>query len=225
MVSSETMVQNFQTLSDKIFTQLRGTSRITGGLRKPRSERPPGHDSGECGHGKPGKDLQALGFLLGQVGKPRIMILVAEQQIGQQYYNYWWGTHRGTQTDLNVAENTIMDRFREKGSTSWTPRPRRGASKFPRLSGSGTLRPERRHPGKAGGRGNRHRGESHGPGGGEHRRNSMKSLQANISMRAIQVDNARVLSSGTENAAAVHIDEVTGGWRPSKRPASRCPTR
>jgi hypothetical protein len=30
-------------------------------------------------------------------------------------------------------------------------------------------------------------------------------------MRAIQIDNARVLSSGTENSAAVHIDEVTAG--------------
>jgi hypothetical protein len=45
----------------------------------------------------------------------------------------------------------------------------------------------------------------------------MKSLQANISMRAIQVDNARVLSSGTENAAAVHIDEVTGGSEAIKK--------
>jgi hypothetical protein len=46
---------------------------------------------------------------------------------------------------------------------------------------------------------------------------AMKSLQANISMRAIQVDNARVLSSGIENAAAVHIDEVTGGSEAIKK--------
>ena len=45
----------------------------------------------------------------------------------------------------------------------------------------------------------------------------MKSLQANISMRAIQIDNARILSSGNENAAAVHIDEVTGGAEAIKK--------
>ena len=46
---------------------------------------------------------------------------------------------------------------------------------------------------------------------------SMKSAQANISLRAIQTDNARVLSSATEHAAAVHIDEVTGGSEALKK--------
>jgi hypothetical protein len=49
----------------------------------------------------------------------------------------------------------------------------------------------------------------------------MKSVQANISMRAIQIDNARVLSSGNENAAAVHIDEVTGGTEAIKKASAK----
>jgi len=164
------------------------------------------------------KDLQALGFLLGQVGKPRIMILVAEQQIGQQFYNYWWGTHRGTQTELNVAENTIMDRFREKGFDIVDPQAQAGNIKVPpafqvvELSDRNAVTLGKQVDaeivivGKALAR-----------AVGSIAGTAMKSLQANISMRAIQVDNARVLSSGIENAAAVHIDEVTGGSEAIKK--------
>jgi hypothetical protein len=164
------------------------------------------------------KDLQALGFLLGQVGKPRIMILVAEQQIGHQNYNYWWGAHRGTQTDLNVAENTIMDRFREKGFEIVDPQAQAGNIKVPpafqvvELSNQNAITLGKQVDaeiviiGKALAR-----------AAGSIAGTSMKSLQANISMRAIQIDNARILSSGNENAAAVHIDEVTGGAEAIKK--------
>jgi hypothetical protein len=213
LVSSETMVQNFQTLSDKIYTQSQGyiqNYQIVSETPGPNVHQVTIQATVAMGNLE--KDLQALGFLLGQVGKPRIMILVAEQQIGQQYYNYWWGTHRGTQTDLNVAENTIMDRFREKGFDIVDPQAQAGNIKIPpafqvvELSNQNAITIGKQVDaeivivGKALAR-----------AAGSIAGTAMKSLQANISMRAIQVDNARVLSSGTENAAAVHIDEVTGG--------------
>lgn len=219
LVSSETMVQNFQTLNDKIYTQTQGYIQNYRILSET-----PGTNvhqvtiQATVAIGDLEKDLQALGFLLGQVGKPRIMILVAEQQIGQQYYNYWWGTHRGTQADLNVAENTIMDRFREKGFDIVDHQAQAGNIKVPpafqvvELSNQNAITLGKQVDaeivliGKALAR-------SVGSIAGT----SMKSLQANISMRAIQIDNARVLSSGNENAAAVHIDEVTGGVEAIKK--------
>jgi hypothetical protein len=219
LVSSETMVQNFQTLSDKIYTQSQGyiqNYRVVSETPGPNVHQVTIQATVAMGNLE--KDLQALGFLLGQVGKPRIMILVAEQQIGQQYYNYWWGIHRGTQTDLNVAENTIMDRFREKGFDIVDHQAQAGNIKIPpafqvvELSDRNAVTLGKQVDaeivivGKALAR-------SVGSIAGT----AMKSLQANISMRAIQVDNARVLSSGTENAAAVHIDEVTGGSEAIKK--------
>jgi hypothetical protein len=213
MVSSETMVQNFQTLNDKIYTQTQGyiqNYRVLSETPGPNVHQVTIQASVAIGNLE--KDLQALGFLLGQVGKPRIMILVAEQQIGQQYYNYWWGTHRGTQADLNVAENTIMDRFREKGFDIVDPQAQAGNIKVPpayqvvELSNQNAITLGKQVDaeivivGKALAR-------SVGSIAGT----AMKSIQANVSMRAIQIDNARVLSSGTENSAAVHIDEVTAG--------------
>jgi hypothetical protein len=50
---------------------------------------------------------------------------------------------------------------------------------------------------------------------------SMKSAQANISLRAIQVDDARVLSASSGNAAAVHIDEVTAGSESIKKASAK----
>jgi hypothetical protein len=223
LVSSETMVQNFQTLNDKIYTQTQGYIQSYRILSET-----PGTNihqvtiQATVAVGDLEKDLQALGFLLGQVGKPRIMILVAEQQIGRQYYNYWWGTHRGAQTDLNVAENTIMDRFREKGFDIVDPQAQAGNIKVPPafqvvdLSNQNAITLGKQVDaeivliGKALAR-------SVGSIAGT----SMKSVQANISMRAIQIDNARVLSSGNENAAAVHIDEVTGGVEAIKKASAK----
>lgn len=223
LVSAETMVQNFQTLSDKIYTQSQGY--IQNYQVVSETPGPNVHQvtiQANVAMGNLEKDLQALGFLLGQVGRPRVMILVAEQQIGQQYYNFWWGTHRGTQTELNVAENTIMDRFREKGFDIVDHQAQAGNIKIPpalqvvELNDRNAITLGKQVDaeivivGKALAR-------SVGPIAGT----AMKSLQANISMRAIQVDNARVLSSGNENAAAVHIDEVTGGSEAIKKASAK----
>ena len=84
MVSSETMVQNFQTLNDRIYTQTQGYIQNYQVLSE--NPGPNVHQvtiQATVAMGDLEKDLQALGFLLGQVGKPRIMILIAEQNIGQ----------------------------------------------------------------------------------------------------------------------------------------------
>ena len=213
MVSSETLVQNFQTLNDRIYTQTQGyvqNYKILGENPGPDLHRVTVQAAVAMGDLQ--KDLQALGILLGQVGKPRIMILIAEQNIGQQYYNYWWGQQRGAQTDLTIAENTIMDHFREKGfdfvdnsaqskDIKVTP-----AFQVADLNDRAAITLGQQADaevvivGKA-------LAKSVGSIAGT----SMKSVQANISLRAIQTDNGRVLSSGTEHAAAVHIDEVTAG--------------
>ena len=219
MVSSETMVQNFQTLSDKIYTQTQGyiqNYRVLSETPGPNVHQVTIQATVAMGNLE--KDLQALGFLLGQVGKPRIMILVAEQQVGQVNFNYWWGTARGTQADLNVAENTIMDRFREKGFDIVDPQAQAGNIKIPPafqvvdLSNQSAITLGKQVDaeivivGKALAR-------TAGTIGGT----AMKSIQANVSLRAIQIDNARVLSSGNENSAAVHIDEVTAGAEAIKK--------
>jgi hypothetical protein len=223
MVSSETMVQNFQTLNDRIYTQTQGYIQNYRIL----SENP-GPDvyqvtiQAAVALGDLEKDLQALGFLLSQVGKPRIIILVAEQNIGRQSYTYWWGARQAEQADLNIAENTIMDRFREKGFDLIDPSAQTKSIKIPPAlqmvelgdRGAITLGKEADAEvvlvGKA-------LAKSAGAIAGT----SMKSAQANISLRAIQIDDGRVLSAGSEHAAAVHIDEMTAGAEAIKKASAK----
>ncbi|RJP57054.1 MAG: hypothetical protein C4549_05690, partial [Deltaproteobacteria bacterium] len=49
---------------------------------------------------------------------------------------------------------------------------------------------------------------------------SMKSVQANMSARAIRTDNGAIIASANTHGAAVHIDEVTGGSDALKKAAS-----
>ena len=219
LVSSETLVQNFQTLNDKIYTQTQGyiqNYRVLSENPGPNVHQVTIQASVAMGNLE--KDLQALGFLLGQVGKPRVMILVAEQQIGQVNFNYWWGTARGTQADLNVAENTIMDRFREKGFDIVDPQAQAGNIKIPQafqvveLSNQNAITLGKQVDAEI-----VIVGMALARTAGSIAGTAMKSIQANVSMRAIQIDNARVLSSGTENSAAIHIDEVTAGSEAIKK--------
>jgi hypothetical protein len=219
MVSSETMVQNFQTLSDRIYTQTQGYIQNYRIL----SENP-GPDvhqvtiQATVALGELEKDLQALGFLLGQVGKPRIMILIAEQNIGRQSYTYWWGTQRAEQADLSIAENTIMDRFREKGFDLVDHQAQAQNIKVPpalqlvELNDRAAITLGKQVDAEI-----VIVGKVLAKSVGNIAGTSMKSVQANISLRAIQIDNARVLSAGSENAAAVHIDEITAGAEAIKK--------
>ena len=223
MVLAETRVQNFQLLSDEIYTKTDGfvqNYKIINEKAEKNVYEVTIQATVSTGSIK--DKLDALGLLINQVGKPRVMILIAEQNIGKQHYYYWWGHHRGEQADLTIAENTIMDRFREKGfelvdhnaqSKDIKVAP---AYRVAELNDRAAITLGKQADaevvivGKA-------LAKSIGLVAGT----AMKSVQANISLRAIQTDNGSVLSSGAEHAAAVHIDEVTGGVEALKRASAK----
>lgn len=223
MVSSETRVQNFQLLNDNIYTRTEGYIKNWRILNENRAKNVYEVTiEATVAIGDLRKDLRAIGILLGQVGKPRIMMLVAEQNIGRHYYHYWWGYHRVEQTDLTVTENTIMEKFRERGfdlvdhqaqSKNISVAP---AYRVADLTDQAAITLGKQADaevvivGKA-------LAKSIGAIAGS----PMKSVQANISLRAIQIDDGRVLSSGTEHAAAVHVDETTAGVEALKQASAK----
>lgn len=223
MVSSDTRVQNFQLLNDEIFTKTEGYVQNYRILNEN-----PGKNVYEVtiqasvAIGSIKDKLDALGLLLRQVGKPRVMILVAEQNIGRQHYQYWWGYHGGAQADLTITENTILDLFRAKGfdcvdhqaqSKNIKVAP---AYRVADLNNQAAVTLGKQADaevvivGKALAR-------SIGSVAGT----AMKSVQANVSLRAVQTDNGVILSSGSEHAAAVHIDDVTGGVDALKKASAK----
>jgi len=221
MVSSETRVQNFQLLSDEILTQTEGYVQNYQILSEKQDKDKNVYEvtiQASVATGPLKEKLQALGILLRQVGKPRIMILIAEQNIGQQYYSYWWGQQRGEQTDLTIAENTIMDRFREKGfdfvdhSAQSKDIKATPAFQVAELNDRAAITLGKQADAEV-----VIVGKALAKSVGNIAGTAMKSVQANISLRAIQADDGRVLSSGAEHAAAVHIDEVTAGAEALKK--------
>ena len=223
MVSSETMVQNFQTLNDQIYLQSQGYVQSYKILSE--NQRPNVYEvtiQAAVATGPIKEKLEALGFLLQQVGRPRIMILIAEQNIGRQDYNYWWGYPRGEQTDLTIAENTIMDLFREKGFDFVDHAAQSKEIKVaPAFQVADLSNQAAVSLGKQADAEVVIVGKALARSVGSIAGTSMKSVQANISFRAIQTDNGRVLSSGADHAAAVHIDEVTAGAEALKKASAK----
>jgi hypothetical protein len=223
MVSAETRVKNYQVLNDEIYTKTEGYVKNYTILNENQGKNVYEVTiQASIATGDIKGKLEALDLLLKQVGKPRIMILIAEQNIGKQNYSYWWGHHRAEQADLTISENTIMDRFREKGfefvdheaqlkNITVAPAYRVADINDRAAIGLGKQADaEVVIVGKA-------LAKSVGAVAGT----AMKSAQANISLRVIQIDNARVLSSGSEHSAAVHIDEVTSGVEALKKASAK----
>jgi hypothetical protein len=223
MISSETRVQNFQLLNDEIYTKTEEyvqDYKII--VENQRTNVYEVTIQATVATGPIKKKLDALGLFRQEVGKPRVMILVAEQNNGKQDYSYSWGHHQGEQADLAIAENTIMDHFREQGFEFVDHNP-----KLKDIKSTPAFQLEELNDPAAIALGKEVDAEVVvvGKAVAEYTGNiagtSMKSVQANISLKAIQTDNGRVLSSGAEHAAAVHIDEVTAGAEALKKASAK----
>ena len=223
MISSGTRARNFQLLNDEIYTKTEGyvqDYQIIGENQRKNVYEVTILATVATGLIK--EKLDGLGLLLQQVSKPRIMILVAEQNIGKPYYSNWWGRHRGEQANLPIAESAIMDRFRERGFefVDHTAESK-DVKAAPGYQVAGLNDPAAITLGKQVDAEVVIVGKALVKSAGNIAGTSMKSVQANISLRAIQTDNGRVLSSGTERAAAVHIDEVTAGAEALKKASAK----
>lgn len=121
MVSSETMVANYQVLSDNVYTKTQGYIKSYDVVKEWQG-------SGlyqvlvravvETGPLK--DDLSALGVLQMKAGRPKVLFLIAEKNIGQKYYHFWWwgkSEYRGETVDISAAETAMKEAFVTNGFT------------------------------------------------------------------------------------------------------------
>ena len=221
LIDSQTQVENYQLISDKILSQTKGyISRynVTGETQEGALLRV--RITAEVSLGKLNDDLSAIGILLGQMHKPRTMIMIAEQNIGHEWHAWWWGNH-GEQTDIGVVENTFMDVFTQKGfefvdhATAAKEIRVTGAYKTQDLSveQAKTLGNQADAEvvivGKA-------LAKLYGDIGG-----GMKSVQADLSAKAVRTDTGQVIATATAHAAAVHITDTTAGIEALKKASNQ----
>lgn len=149
-----------------------------------------------------------IGELLAKKGNPRVMVMMEEQNIGE---NYWhWGV------DLAVSEAALVEKFRTKGFQ--VVDKTQAMKKITREALESALEGDAKAMvaqalkygaevlvvGKAFAREASKASEILGGTG-------MTSCQATVQARALNADDAKILASKTQTAPAAHIDATTGG--------------
>jgi hypothetical protein len=219
LIDSQTQVENYQLISDKIMSQTKGyikrynitSETVDSGLLRVQI-------NAEVALSKLTDDLSGIGILLGRMHKPRTMIMIAEQNIGHEWYAWWWG-YQAAQTDIGVVENTFMDVFTKKGFEFIDH-----AAAAKEIKVTAAYKVQDLTADQARTLGNQADAEVvivgkalsrlYGDIGG-----GMKSVQADLSARAIRTDTGQVLASATTHGAAVHITPETAGIEALKKAA------
>jgi len=111
MVDSETLVENFTTVSDKIYSQSAGFICGDQVLSKSTDQYGTYHVKiRACVElGKVEDNLLAIGICLRRMENPRTMLMIAEQNVGQKIHGWWQGS------DLSLVEQKLMEAFGNKG--------------------------------------------------------------------------------------------------------------
>ncbi len=217
-VKSETLVENFQLVDDRILSWSAGYVRKYDILKEGKAPM----DSYEVemraavNLSELRNDDGALAALL-ERENPRVMVMIAEQNIGETNRFYYF------EVDLTAAETAIIDVFRNKGfevvdQTQAKENQQRdvilsaleGNSKAAAAIAA-AQQAELIVTGKAVAK------VATGINLG-----GMKSCQANITARLISADDAKIIATASANAPQAHIDEVTGGTLAIQKAAKKC---
>ncbi|HET6363950.1 MAG TPA: hypothetical protein VFG02_02775, partial [Nitrospirota bacterium] len=144
----------------------------------------------------------------------------AEQNIGSESYAWWSGNH-GEQTDIGVVENTFMDVFTQKGFEFIDH-----ATALKEIRVSAAYKTQDLTVEQAKTLGNQADAEVvivgkalarlYGDIGG-----GMKSVQADLSAKAVRTDTGQVIATATTHAAAVHITDTTAGIEALKKASNQ----
>lgn len=222
LIDSQTQVENFQLISDKILSQTKGYIKrytivgesVDSSLLRVRI-------NADVALDKLTDDLSGIGILLGQMHKPRTIVMIAEQNIGKEWHAWWWGYHsaHAAETELDVVDNTFTDVFTQKGfefidhAVAAKELTISKAYKVQDLSVAQAKTLGRQVDaevvivGKA-------LSKLYGEVGG-----GMKSVQANISVKAVRTDTGQVIAAVTAHGAGVHITDETAGIQALKKAA------
>lgn len=119
LVSSETVVENYQILQDNVYTKTQGYIKnyaLTGEAYNQGLYQVSIRAAVAVGNLK--NDLDAIGLLHAKAEKPRVLFMIAEQNIGHRHYVFWWwgaSEYRGETVDMSAAELSLKEAFLAKG--------------------------------------------------------------------------------------------------------------
>lgn len=213
MISAETVAENYTVLSDRVYARTAGYVKNYQVLSEmPETQLYRVTVKADVSRADLQNDLSALGLLMARKNMPRVMIMIAEQNIGQTTYAYWWDRSMSTQTEMTITENTLMQKLTEKGfnvvdhAVEGKSVQLSNAYKIADLTNDSVQKIGRLYNAEV-----VIYGKAYAKLRGSVLGTSMLSSMANIALRAVNTDNGAVLASATTNAAAAHPDEMTAG--------------
>jgi len=219
MVESEVLVKNYQVVEDNIYSKTSGYIRKYEIIdKKVRSDNTLEITiRAEVAKTDLLQDLDAIGLLITRKGKPRLMVVVDEYNMGE-YYPFW-------SVDLNTSTNSIMSVLMEKG--------------FPFVEQSRVLKNVRKDAVLAALQGDTPSARAIAENVGAEmliigkaiskaasnvpsviRDAGMVSCQSTINLRAIRASDGIVLATATQQASAAHIDKIAGGTQALQKAAT-----
>lgn len=221
MVSSETLVENFQVVRDNIYNKSQGYVKDYKIVKES-----PGTDlyavtiTATVSTENLKNDLGALGLLIARVGKPRTLFMIAEQNVGQEILIYWWGSwgsrggaaFAGQSVEMAVSETVLKEEFLNRGFNVIDISAVTGkfeisnAYRIADLTDTGA-----REIGRKMGAEIIIKGKALAKEGPRTAGSSVGSYLADITLSAVRVDNGQVLASVRGNAAARHVAQHVGG--------------
>ncbi|MBI2571659.1 MAG: flagellar assembly protein T N-terminal domain-containing protein [Candidatus Schekmanbacteria bacterium] len=210
LVASQTMIENYQLLSDKIYTQSSGYVTSHEVVEE--------HQSGnlywvtiraEVSSDKVEGDLAHIGVLSAQKELPRVAVLIGEQSIGFYGWDVYW-------TDIATTESTVMEALQEKGfQIIDTAELKRTVDRpIAEAAYGGDLSAERRLAASLGPRFGADLvivGKAVAKDAGSILGSQLRSVQANVVVRAVRPDTGEVLGIAQAHAAKAHADSASGG--------------
>jgi hypothetical protein len=218
MISSETITENYQLLSDRIYSQAEGY------VKKYKILDEKDEDNvyiveirAQVAVGAVASDLESLKTLMRRKGMPKLLIMVAEQNVGMNKPVYWWGGTGIVSTDMRVVENTLMQVMREKGFTFVDTEV---------LSGKKTVRSpvaylsdkQARRMAKVTDAEVIIVGRAVAKDIGKTWEGTrLRSANAEVAVRAINTDNGEIIAVATQEAVVPHISPTTAGSQALKK--------
>ena len=249
-VQSETLVDNYQLLEDKIYSKTVGYVKkytlTKDGPPQPEINLYEVTIEAVVSDQVLKDDLASLGLLIARKNKPRTMIFIVEQNVGQERWAVSWSfwaygsaadnpavqqavadkMHSGNiladQTNMGIAETTVADVFSQAGFPITDHQVKKGEIKMGKAMTIEALDDSTIQ--KIGSLTDAEiviYGKALAKQQGSLRGSQMNSANANISLRAVRTDTGQTIASGSLNEAAVHIDNVTAGNEALKKASTK----
>jgi hypothetical protein len=209
-VESEVLVENYQTMEDKIYTRTAGYVQKYDiiSTSKQMDNAVEVTVKAVVKVSDLHNDLQAIGIIISRKGKPRTMVLVDEKNLSAHYVhylvnmnttetalmnelmNYGFPFVDATQSSANISRDMISATLQGDATAAANIAKRLGAEII--ITGTAVSK--------------------EASGGPSVVRNAgFKSCQANLTLRAIRSDDAVIIAVASAHDVAAHIDEITGG--------------